>query len=352
LITDVLTYYAKRKIDSGNSDAVVRADTAKSALKNIGEFFSEHTVADLSPDLAEDYVQWRIRRGDARGIKKVLTRQPKQGRLLKPSTAWNDIRYLNAALYKAWENHKLTHQICLSLPTQAFSDKRERCLSVTEAARLLLAALGWDFRGKTPTRDRGLTANARSVINYPLARFILTGLRTGTRKERSLRLQFVQNLQGGWVDLNNGILHRKAPGERDTTKRAPPMALPGGLWSMMRRWKRLNARFVIEQDGGRPFKDLDAAFANACVRAGLSIEPLDPQKVTPHTLRHTCVTMMLDKGMTCWEAGQAVGMTAQMVELRYGHGSLAQQRIALSRIDGRSPNVLSHNRLTNARKRG
>jgi integrase len=349
LITDVLSYYASRKIGSDNSDAVVRADTATAALKNLGEFFAPYTVAELTPDLAQDYVQWRIRLGDRRGSNKWKKREATP-RLLKPSTAWNDVRFLNASLYKAWENKKLTHQICVTLPTEAFSDKRERALTVNESARLVLAALGWDFR--TGKRDYGVTANGHPCINRPLARFILAGIRTGTRKERSLRLQWVQNFQGGWIDLDKGILHRKAPTEKDTTKRAPSMALPRGLWSMMRRWRTLSTRFVFEQSGGRPFKDLDTAFANACIRAGLSVDRDDPTKVTPHTLRHTCVTQMLDRGMTCWEAGQAVGMTAQMVELRYGHGSLAQQRAALERVDGRAPNVLSHSRLTEMRKRG
>src|SRR5713226_7702981 len=93
LITDLLSYYAKRKIDSGNADEVSRADTAKAALKNLGTFFVEHTVADLSPDLANDYVQWRIRLGDARGSNKWVKRETRNVRLLKPSTAWNDIRY-------------------------------------------------------------------------------------------------------------------------------------------------------------------------------------------------------------------------------------------------------------------
>jgi hypothetical protein len=40
----------------------------------------------------------------------------------------------------------------------------------------------------------------------------------------------VENLQGGWVDLENGVLHRKAPNEPETKKRAPGVPLGDKLW--------------------------------------------------------------------------------------------------------------------------
>jgi integrase len=339
LITDVLSYYNARKIESGKADEVMRSDTARAALRNLGQFFANSTVADIGPDLANDYVSWRVTRGDARGSNKWKARGPNLTRTLKPSTAWNDIRFLNSALNKAWENKKLTHQIRIALPSEAISTKRLRCLDDHERARLLRGALGWDQDG----------VRHRSLINYPLARFIVTGLRSGTRKDRILRLQWVQNFDGGFIDLDGGILHRKADCEKDTKKSAPPMAMTRKLWAHMSRWRRLSARWVVEQNCGKPFRDLDTAFANACVLAGLSIAVNDPMKVTPHTLRHSCVTAYLEAGYSCYEVGQMVGMTAQMVEQRYAHSSLEKQREAQNRVENKR--VPSHSRPTKTQKR-
>jgi integrase len=68
------------------------------------------------------------------------------------------------------------------------------------------------------------------------------------------------------------------------------------------------------------------AFKTACELAGLSTDPDDPNKVTPHTLRHTCVTWMLDAGISPWKVGRYVGMTAEMVERVYGHTNDEMQR--------------------------
>jgi integrase len=84
-----------------------------------------------------------------------------------------------------------------------------RFLTRPEVARLILAALGWDQHGK----------RHRKRINRYLARLILIGLYTGTRRDRILQLQWVENLHGGWVDLERGILHRKSKAEPETSCR-------------------------------------------------------------------------------------------------------------------------------------
>ena len=61
-------------------------------------------------------------------------------------------------------------------------------------------------------------------------------------------------------------------------------------------------------------KNIKRAFNTACNKAGL-------EDVTPHTLRHTCVTWLMQRGRSTWETGQFVGMSEQMVRERYGHHS-------------------------------
>ena len=214
-------------------------------------------------------------------------------------------------------------------------------LSRDEAARLLAAALGWDQQGR----------RHHQRINRHLTRFILIGLYSGTRSDRIRRLQWVENLQGGWVDLGKGILHRKASTEPETKKRAPSVPMGDRLLQHMRRWRPLTTRYVIECYG-RPVTDsLGTAFEGALELAGLTLPPEDPNRITPHTLRHSCVSWMLGQGMTPFQVGKYVGMTAQMVERVYGHVSDDQQRETANAIGRRNiPGPVPQLSHTTARK--
>jgi integrase len=349
LMATVFSYYVEKVIDAGK---IMRADTARAAFRNLGEFLGKMSAAEITDQIGEDYVNWRTARGDARGSNKWHARDPNKSRELKPSTAWNDIRFLTSALKFAWENKKLSHQIHVKLTDKAYSEKRIGVLTPCEAARLLRGALGWDQHS---VRHRG-------DINYLLARFILIGLRTGTRKDRILRMQWVESFENGWIDLENCIVHRKGIREPGTKKSAPDFALvdvagpavkKNRLLMQLRRWRRLSTMFAVEQNSGRGCLNLDAAFKWACELAGLPTGPVDnPKRITPHTLRHTCAILWLDHGMSCWDVGQSVGMTAAMVESRYGHGSLDKQRASRIGAAQREPkSQMSHRCPTEMRKR-
>lgn len=55
------------------------------------------------------------------------------------------------------------------------------------------------------------------------------------------------------------------------------------------------------------------AWAGVVKEAGLGPE------VTPHVLRHTCVSWLLWKGWTAWEVGKHVGATEAEIDKTYGH---------------------------------
>ena len=42
-------------------------------------------------------------------------------------------------------------------------------------------------------------------------------------------------------------------------------------------------------------------------------------KVTPHTLRHTAATWLMQRGVPMWQAAGYLGMSVQMIERTYGH---------------------------------
>jgi hypothetical protein len=60
-------------------------------------------------------------------------------------------------------------------------------------------------------------------------------------------------------------------------------------------------------------QSVKTAFHRACRLAGLQGD------VTPHTLRHTAATWLMQAGVDKWEAAGFLGMTVEMIDRVYGH---------------------------------
>ena len=44
-----------------------------------------------------------------------------------------------------------------------------------------------------------------------------------------------------------------------------------------------------------------------------------PETLTPHWMRHTCATLLMENDGPVWEAAGYLGMTVEMLERKYGH---------------------------------
>ena len=64
---------------------------------------------------------------------------------------------------------------------------------------------------------------------------------------------------------------------------------------------------------GEPVRSVKTAFGSAVKQAGL------PGKVTPHTLRHTAATWLMQRGVSIWEAAGFLGMSPETLTNVYGH---------------------------------
>ncbi len=108
-----------------------------------------------------------------------------------------------------------------------------------------------------------------------------------------------------YVDLERGIFYRKPIGKRATKKRQTPAPIPPRLLAHLRRWKdrKLFATCFVEFNG-KPVRIGEARVQSGVGLAGLA------GKVTPHTLRHTAATWLMQRGVPIWEAAGFLGMSA------------------------------------------
>ena len=296
LIGDCLSVYCEK-----HGPTIARPDGLAVEVERLAEYFGDKFVAEVTEELCIGYVAWRCTQTDKRATKS-------KGRAIKVSTARRELVTLSAALNWCWRNRRLDRPVVITVPTVV--ERRERYLKRSEIAALLWAALGFNRDG---TRNR-------FRINRHLAHFILIALYTGTRHDAILRLQWMANTTGGWFDLDAGILYRRPQDAIETNKRRTPAPIPARLIPHLRRWRRLTTQHVVEFNGQRIASQLRRAWTGAREMAGLGLE------VTPHVLKHSCATLMLQNGVSTWNVAGLLGTSEAVIRKVYGHHALEHLR--------------------------
>jgi integrase len=304
LIADVLADYGEN-----HGPTTRRADLIGIAIGKLVEFFGDKTLSTITGVTSNAYVRWRTRQVNARA--------KKNGKPIKESTARRELVVLGAALRWCWKEGKIDRLVPISLPPQP--EPRQRHLNRIEVAALLAGALGWDRHG----------VRHRAKINRHLAHFILIALYTGTRHDAILRLQWVPNTDSGWIDLGSAVIYRRAMGAVDKGKRRPPAPITPRLLPHLRRWHRSATTHVIEY-AGRPINSKErTAWRSARELAGLGAD------VTPHVLRHTCATMLLQLGVSVYDVAGVLGASEDVIRRTYGHHAHDHLRSAVAAFSRR-----------------
>lgn len=186
---------------------------------------------------------------------------------------------------------------------------REEYFKRDEAARML-----WTIY-RAREKQGGLNTSRKTQTH--LARFFLIGLYTGTRSGAILKLRWSQSIDSGWLDLDKGTMYREGTKEIRNKKRQPPIKLPPKLLAHLKRWSEIdkNPYGYVINFGGLPVKSIKTAWNTSKRIANI------PKAYTPHTLRHTRATWMMQRGVPIWEAASSLGMTVQQLEKTYGHHS-------------------------------
>ncbi len=243
------------------------ADRLRYCHAALSGFFGGWEIADIDGDACIDYRTHRETHGIA------------------PRTVRTELESLRAALHwgqTAEGGRVVTEMPDLELPPKGHA--RERYLTTEEAQRLLDAC-----------KPRHLKL------------FVALGLYTAARRGAILSLTWDR------VDFENRRIDYRTPNEIVTKKRKVPVPMAEALFAIMSAaHAKADSPFVIERAGDR-IASIRHGFTTAVQGAGLV------GVVTPHTLRHTAVTWMLQRRVTIWDAAGFAGMTAEMVQKTYGH---------------------------------
>lgn len=218
----------------------------------------------LTPNTSKQYAVARAREG------------------VGPGTVLREIGVLRAALGWAVAHRWLGARPVLPDPVQR-PRSRERWMDKAEAQRLLAAC-------QTPH----------------VRLFVMLGLMTGARTSAVLELPWSS------VDLARRLIDF---GEGHGNKRRAIVPVNDDLLVALQAAKVSASTPYVVEHHGKPVRAIKKGFAAACMRAGIS-------GVTPHVLRHTAATWMVETGeLSDEEIGRMIGDKAETVRKVYGHHS-------------------------------
>jgi integrase len=248
-----------------------RPVTGRKRAGRLLEFFGRLSIADITRRRCQEYAKHRGNDGGAR----------------------RDLQDLGAALTYARRTGLYREVVDVWTPPPG--PPRSRWLTRSEVARLLWVCL-------TNRRIRHL------------ARFILVGVYTGSRPGAILGLSWDRTTHRGWVDLDNGLIYRRATDTRETTKRQPPVPIAPELHRLMRRWaERDGGRGPCVRYNGEALIRPHSALTRAVQLAGLDAS------VTAYCLRHTTGSWLAQKGVSTRKIAEILGTGEQYVVRNYAH---------------------------------
>ena len=247
-----------------HAKGLMRPEHADLAIRYLKPFFGSTAALSLSLDHQEAYRDYRRELGAGE------------------ESIRRDLSVLSAALKRAVKYKRLA--FCPPILTMTPNAPRERWLTRDEAARLL-----WALRGK---RQRHVLLFVRLAL--------YTGARTGA----------ILDLTWDRVDFSTGLIDFRKPGRPITKKRRTVTPMTKKLRRMLRHAQhQSNAPHVISWAGERIDRVAKACIA-AATRAGV-------KGFSPHVLRHTFASWAVQRRVSIYTVGKALGQTVASTTERY-----------------------------------
>lgn len=255
------------------------------AVKAMAEFWLNKTVAQIDEATCRAYVKTRT----------------------SPSTARRELGVLRAALGAAHRSRILAACPAVWLPGKGKA--KPEWLTRDEFAKVL-----WEL-----WRNKG----SRHAARLALCQFY-----TGSRPRTIAKTTWEKRADGPWIDLDRGIWWRSGAEEHETVKARRPHGIPPRLALHLRRWKRVKGGTYIAESArhpGVPVMDIGKALEGAAQRAGV-------KRITPHTLKHTAITLFIQSGGTAEDASDYFSTSIETIQSNYWHHSPHHQQRAVAQI--------------------
>ena len=276
-VAEVLDDYEREHVEPRVGDK----KRSKETVAFLRYFFGPLQVRDINHDIVSRYC--------------ALRAAGKIGQKSKGPTHRRDLSILVAAINHARKHRRIEGADIPYIDLPEAGAPRDRWLTHEELARLL-------------------EASQRYTRCY---RFVMLAYYTASRKTALETLTWFQ------VDLAAGKIALDKPGARKTKKRRPVVPISPKLMPMLREaFAQKSNEWVLCNPG-----NIHTTFSGACERAGL-------EAVTPHTLRHTRATHLLQGGVDPWAVAGLLGDTVDTVLRVYGHHCPDHLRAALALDEG------------------
>jgi integrase len=299
LIGDLIRYYLEANADWVGAKKPERKREYVNQVARLNEFWGSKTVSEIDTLTSKKFQKDRT-----------------------PNTVLKELEILRSMIYFGEDEGKvkLSRKPNFAMPEKP--EPRVHYLTEDEVWKLIKGALNrfHTFNGKKTHR-----------VSVHIAIFIIVAVTTGTRSERIFEASFEYEPGRPWIDLDSGIFYRR-PGEKfvPSNKRANPCQLPDDVLSLLRRIyreaKRKNidgAQYLIRYQG----RAVDPRKGFYTLKNEVFDEERAAQ-INRHTLKHTCATYLLKKGLTIDEVADYLSTTSNIIRKVYGHLIPGQHRKA------------------------
>ncbi|MEP5630369.1 MAG: site-specific integrase [Tateyamaria sp.] len=149
--------------------------------------------------------------------------------------------------------------------------------------------------------------------------FLLLSVATGARKEAVLSLKWNQVRIGAVKagvgqdgEFHEGTHIDFGPGSGNKRRPKIPISNNMRLWTLLTLSERTHPEYVITYKG-EPLKDIKGGFANVLREAKIK------KKVTPHNMKHTAITLMLQRGIDPETVARWTNTTLEIIFKVYSH---------------------------------
>jgi integrase len=228
---------------------------------------------NVTPKVFEDYAEKRQKEGVSAGT--IL----REVGVARAALSWS--------VAHKWLDQRLKPVIPNPVPTPK---GRERWLTRDEAKRLLAACRAAHLR-----------------------LFVMLGIMTGARSGAILELKWktAPDQAPPYVDMERRLIDY---GTGHGNKRRAIAPINDELLAVLKAARELSCSDFVIEHNAKPIRHIKNSFEAACGRAEVA-------GVTPHILRHTCCTWLVEAGVSYEEIGKLVGDDAKTIEKIYGHHS-------------------------------